>query len=133
MKRFDIAIALIWRDGKVLVTKRRDDADHLPGLWEFPGGKCHEDEPPEACAIREAREEVGVEVETTGPHPPIEFTYPERHVTLHPFDCTIIAGEPQPLQAAALRWLTPDELRPDEFPLANRELIAEIKRAAGNR
>src|ERR1043166_9155825 len=34
----DVAAALVFRDGKLLVTKRHDDV-HLGGFWEFPGGK----------------------------------------------------------------------------------------------
>lgn len=34
--------------------------------WDIPGGFCEPDEHPSATAAREAREEVGVEVEITG-------------------------------------------------------------------
>ena len=55
----DIALALIRREGCLLIT-RRPDGVHLGGYWEFPGGKCLPGERPEACAEREALEEVGV-------------------------------------------------------------------------
>ncbi len=124
---YHIAIVLLWRDNEILATKRRADADHLPNLWEFPGGKCAPGEAPEATAMREAREELGVEIEITGIRALLEFDYPARRVTLHPFDARIIEGEAQPLQAAALRWLKIDELRDADFPPANAPLLAALR------
>ncbi|MBV9865297.1 MAG: 8-oxo-dGTP diphosphatase MutT [Abitibacteriaceae bacterium] len=126
MQHLHIAIAIVWRDGKVLVTKRPDDADHLPGLWEFPGGKCDDGELPSACAMREVQEEVGIAVKIVGEHEPVIHTYPERRITLHSFDCAITQGEPQPLQAADLRWLAPHELSDHDFPAANAQLLQKI-------
>ena len=57
----DVAAALVFRDGKLLITQRHPDA-HLGGLWEFPGGKREPNETFEACLIRELREELGIEV-----------------------------------------------------------------------
>jgi 8-oxo-dGTP pyrophosphatase MutT (NUDIX family) len=37
-KQIEVSAALIFRDGKLLITQRHADA-HLGGLWEFPGGK----------------------------------------------------------------------------------------------
>jgi len=127
MKHLHIAIALIWRDGRVLVAKRPDEAEHLPGVWEFPGGKCEDGESPRDCLYREVREEVDLEVAVTTEHPTITHEYSQRHVTLYPFDCIITSGKPRPLQCAALRWLAPHELRPEEFPAANASLIQSLK------
>ncbi|MDF2441746.1 MAG: A/G-specific adenine glycosylase [Abditibacteriota bacterium] len=124
---FHIAIALIWRDGNVLCARRRDDADHLPSVWEFPGGKCRADETLEECVRREVREEIGIEVRVTGTRPAITHDYEVRTVTLHPFACEIVSGEPQALGNASIRWLAPQELQATEFPIANSSLIEELK------
>ncbi len=124
---YHIAILLLWRDGKILSSKRLAEAEHLATFWEFPGGKCAPDETPSAAAIREAREELGVEIEITNVRSLLEFDYPTRRVTLHPFDAGITQGEPQPLASSALRWLLPAELRDDEFPPANAPLLQELK------
>jgi 8-oxo-dGTP diphosphatase len=132
MNHFHIAIALVWRDDKILVTQRRPDADHLPDLWEFPGGKCHANETPEHCAIREVAEETGLPVRVTTPRTAITYDYPERSVTLHPFDCEVTDDtQAQPLECAAVRWLLPADLHIDEFPSANIGLIEEIKAEHG--
>jgi mutator protein MutT len=124
---YRIAIVLLWQDNKILSTRRRSDAEHLPDVWEFPGGKCEQDETPELAAIREAREELGVEIEITQTREVLEFDYPARRVTLHPFDVRIISGEPQPLHAAELHWIAPQELRDDDFPPANAPLLEELR------
>jgi 8-oxo-dGTP diphosphatase len=127
MKKLDIAIAIIRRDGKVLATQRRSDADHLPGVWEFPGGKCEDGETPEQCCTREVAEEVGAGVEITRAYAPIVHHYPERIVTLYPFDCAIITGEPRAIECTQLRWVAPGELDEADFPPANAELIRSLR------
>lgn len=51
---------ILIRDDKVLLMKRR--GSHSPGTWSTPGGHLDFGETLEACAIREAKEEVGVDV-----------------------------------------------------------------------
>ena len=128
--RLQIAIALIWRDGKVLCARRHDDAEHLAGLWEFPGGKCSINETLEDCAHREVREEIGIEVRVISKRAVITHDYQVRIVTLHPFDCEIVDGEPQPLGNAEIKWIAPHELKIEDFPIANATLIEELKNAA---
>jgi mutator protein MutT len=124
---YHIAILLLWRDGKILATKRLAEAEHLPNAWEFPGGKCAPGEPPMEAAKREAHEELGVEIKITGQRSALAFDYPTRRVTLHPFDAVITEGEPQPLASAALRWIALEELKEKEFPPANAPLLKELR------
>jgi mutator protein MutT len=124
---YHIAIVLLWRDNRILATKRPADAEHLPDIWEFPGGKCEDGETPVQTALREAREELGIEIEITGAREIIEFDYLARRVTLHPFDARIQNGEPQPLHATALIWLYVWELRDEDFPIANAPLLAALR------
>ena len=58
-----VGIGLIERDGFFLARKRPDRVGSpMPGVWEFPGGKCEADESPAHAAERECREEVGIRV-----------------------------------------------------------------------
>ena len=55
-----VSAAVIERDEAFLLT-RRLKGTHLEGTWEFPGGKCEPVETPEACLVREIREELAVD------------------------------------------------------------------------
>jgi len=55
---------LILRHGKVLLVRRR--IEPFLGYWDIPGGFCEVDEHPAQTAVREAREETGLEIELTG-------------------------------------------------------------------
>ena len=123
----DISIALIWRDGEILLSRRLSNAAHFAGTWEFPGGKVEEGETPAAAAVREAREEVGLTVEVTGARTPIEWEYEKRYVTLHPFDCRILGGKLEALEVSEVKFVTPSELRTEDFPPANAGLITSLR------
>ncbi|MEM8554416.1 MAG: CoA pyrophosphatase [Pseudomonadota bacterium] len=58
-----VLVALLPVDGAwhVLLTKRSSKLRHHPGQIAFPGGKFDPEDPtPEACATREAHEEIGL-------------------------------------------------------------------------
>lgn len=122
----EIALALIRRDGYVLIT-RRPAGVHLEGLWEFPGGKCLPGESPEACAEREALEEVGVACRAVERLESIVHEYPERTVRLTPVMCEYSGGAPQPLQVSEWAWVRPEDLDRYPFPPANRSLLAVLR------
>jgi mutator protein MutT len=122
-----IALALIWRDGQILLSKRLTTADHLPDIWEFPGGKVEADESPAEAAVREAREEIGLEVEVVGTLVPIEWEYETRRVTLYPFDCQILGGNVETLQVAAVKFVAPRDLKIEDFPPANASLVMLLR------
>jgi mutator protein MutT len=125
MPTFHIALALIWQDGKLLIA-RRPPKTHLANFWEFPGGKCEEGETLEDCLVREVWEELGVEVKVTSAREVIEYIYPERKVILHPFDCALVAGEPQAWGCQEWRWVELESLSQYQFPPANASLIEEL-------
>lgn len=57
------AKAAILIGGRLLITLRDDRPDiPCPNMWDLPGGGREGDETPEACMIRETREEVGLDM-----------------------------------------------------------------------
>ena len=125
-----IALALILHpsDNRLLIAQRKDGV-HQGNLWEFPGGKCFPNEAPADCAVRETREETGLEVSVLEAWPPLTHAYPDRTVTLHPFLCRALSANAQPRESKRVLWVTPKELSEYPFPAANAPLI---KRLLGN-
>ena len=119
------AAALVDGDGRVLLCQR-PKGKQLAGLWEFPGGKVEAGETPEACAVREVREEVGLTVGARSRRARIEHSYSERSVVLYPVDCDFVGGELRLLEVSDARWVLRHELLTLTFPEANRGLIAEL-------
>jgi len=61
MKMKVVCGILIWND-KVLIGKRKLTNQHLPGKWEFPGGKMEEGETFDETIIREFKEELDIDI-----------------------------------------------------------------------
>ncbi len=130
MPVIDVAAALLFRDGKLLITQRHADA-HLGGLWEFPGGKREAGETFEACLARELREELGVEAAVEELVESLTHAYPDKTVHLKFYRCRWVRHEPQPLGCAALRWVCAEELQDYAFPAADARLLEKLRRETG--
>ena len=124
----EVAAGVIFRDGKVLITRRRAD-DHLGGLWEFPGGKRQSAESFEQCLRRELREELGIEVEVGELLESITHNYPDRTVLLKFYRCRLHGGEPLAIGCDGLAWIRPDELAAYPFPPADARLVETLRRS----
>jgi mutator protein MutT len=126
MPVIDVAAALVFRNGKLLITQRHADA-HLGGLWEFPGGKREPNETFEACLSRELREELGIEVAVGELVESLIHAYPEKTVHLKFYRCLWREIEPQPLGCSAFKWVTDGELKDYAFPAADSRLLDKLR------
>ncbi|UUN27551.1 NUDIX hydrolase [Streptomyces sp. FIT100] len=59
-ERPDIAAAIVVQQGRVLMVRRRVNEGQLS--WQFPAGEVEPDEAREDAAVRETREETGLDV-----------------------------------------------------------------------
>ncbi|HYR88071.1 MAG TPA: (deoxy)nucleoside triphosphate pyrophosphohydrolase [Terriglobia bacterium] len=121
----DVVAAIIRRGERILITQRFDNV-HLPGLWEFPGGKVEAGESLQAALEREIREELGLQIRVHDEFFTTEHDYPTKSVRLHFFNSSIIEGEPRLIDVADLRWVLPQDLDQFEFPEADADLIARL-------
>ena len=62
MKFYLTVKGIVERDGKILVLKRSALDDHLPEVWETPGGGVDREENPQEALKREILEETGLVV-----------------------------------------------------------------------
>lgn len=119
---FEVTAALISRDGKILIAKRKEGS-HMGGYWEFPGGKREKGESLEACLEREVAEELGIAVKAEKILTRVDHDYGAKAISLHVFHCTLLRGDPKPLECQEVKWVHPRELEMHLFPPADAEVI----------
>jgi 8-oxo-dGTP diphosphatase len=122
----DVAAGLVFHNGKLLITQRRH-ADHLGGLWEFPGGKREAGETFPECLRRELCEELGIQVKIRALLASVTHAYPEKTVHLNFYRCELRGEEPRAIGCQALAWVGADELARFPFPAADTTLIEELR------
>jgi 8-oxo-dGTP diphosphatase len=71
------------KDGKVLLVKRADDDEFLPGFYELPGGGTDFMEDPAQGLERELMEECGLKVKVLHPLTTFSFKMPHEGVDKH--------------------------------------------------
>ena len=121
----EVALALIWHDGKLLLT-RRPEGTHLAGYWEFPGGKIDPGESPESCVEREVFEELGLRVRAGARRETLSHAYPERKVILVPIECTLEQSGFGIARSVEYCWVDPAALPDYKLPPANAALIRKL-------
>lgn len=123
-----VAAALVDAGGRVLLAQRPAHKN-LGGLWEFPGGKLEPGESPEAALIREVEEELAVRLdpEALEPFAFASHAYEGFHLIMPLYVVRRWAGEPQPLEAQALAWVSPAAMDAYPMPPADIPLVAKLK------
>ena len=122
------AVALVDRDGRVLLAQRREDK-FLGGLWEFPGGKIEDGETPERALKRELREELGVETwdSCLAPLTFASYSYEDFHLLMPLFACRVWNGVPTALEHEQLAWVWPSEFSKYPMPPADKPIIPILR------
>lgn len=122
------AVALIDPDGRVLLAER-PDGKHLAGFWEFPGGKLHVGETPEAALMRELAEELGIDVEASclAPFTFASHAYPEFHLVMPLYVCRKWRGIVTPREGQRLKWVRSAQLADYPMPPADKPLVALLR------
>lgn len=122
-----VAAAAIFDDeGRVLITRRADDA-HQGGLWEFPGGKVEAGETVRDALARELHEELGIEVQQARPLIRIRHDYPDKSVLLDVWRVDGFSGEAHGREGQPLTWVEPRTLSEYAFPAANQPIIRAVQ------
>ena len=125
MKTIRVVSAIIRDKGRIFATQR-GYGPYKDG-WEFPGGKIEPGETPEEALKREIREELDTEIEVGEPAGHIEYDYPEFHLSMDCFFCTLLSGSLTLKEHEAARWLSPAELDSVSWLPADRSLIDGLK------
>lgn len=124
MKTIEVVAAIIVRDGKVFATER--GYGQWKGWWEFPGGKMEEGESPEEALKREIREELDAEICVGELLDTVEWDYPDFHMTMHCFICSLTSGSMHLNEHEDAAWLTEETLDSVKWLPADEGLIPKI-------
>ena len=119
----DILIKRVKAGREAVVLVRRKNP---PPGWAIPGGFIEYGESAEQCAVREAKEETGLDIRITGLLG--VYSEPERDPRFHTLSVAFIAegeGEPKAdTDAAEIGIFTEDEL-PAEIAFDHRKILAD--------
>ena len=107
-KNIRVAAAVIRRGDQIFATQRGYGA--YKDWWEFPGGKIEVGETPEEALIREIREELDAEITIDGYLTTVEYDYPEFHLSMACYWCSLKNGHLTLLEHEAAKWLGMDAL-----------------------
>jgi len=117
------------KDGKVLLAKR--GRDPYKGAYDIIGGFMEADELPESAALREAKEETGLEMKIVS----LLGIYSDRYgengdytLNLH-YIAEIVAGQMQAMDdVAELEWVDIVDLPPDEGFQNTKDGLRDLKK-----
>lgn len=125
MKKIEVVAAIIIKDGEVFATQR--GYGEFKDWWEFPGGKIETGECPRAGLEREIKEELDAEIEVGVLLHTVEWDYPDFHLTMHCFICSLVSESMHLNEHEAASWLTRDTLRSVNWLPADEGLLPLVE------
>ena len=94
--------------------------------WEFPGGKQESGEYPETAVVREIKEELDTAIEPDRLIATVEWDYPDFHLVMDCFWCSVQSGSLTLREHEAARWLCKGELHSVKWLPADKQLLPLI-------
>ncbi|HHU70732.1 MAG TPA: (deoxy)nucleoside triphosphate pyrophosphohydrolase [Clostridiales bacterium] len=125
MKKIEVVAAIIKNDKRVLATKR--GYGEFIDMWEFPGGKIEPAESREDALKREIAEELKVDIGIDDFLCTVSYDYPNFHLTMHCYICSILDGKITLVEHKDARWLPLNQLDSVEWLPADIEVVENIK------
>ena len=126
MKTIQVVAAII-RDQDRIFATQRGYGPYKDG-WEFPGGKIEPDETTEQALARELREELDTEIMVGDKLTDVEYDYPEFHLSMGCYWCTVLSGHLTLKEHESARWLRFDELDMLDWLPADRIVVRLLSR-----
>src|SRR3989344_7255961 len=125
MKTIDVTAAIIEKNGKFLIARRKK-GKHLEYKWEFPGGKVEQQETSEECLVRELKEEFGIIAEVSDFVTESIFDYGDRKIRLLGYRAKYVSGKFKLNAHDKIKWIFASEFGKFDFAEADLPLIEKI-------
>lgn len=130
-KHVNVAAALLFDKGRIFATKRgASPYAYVAHKYEFPGGKIEAGERGEDAVKRELKEELELDVAVGGLYACHTFEYPDFIITLSVYECEMMSDF-ELKEHESYAWLTPAELREEEWAPADADILGSLKRVFG--
>ena len=124
MKHIEVVAAIIRKEDMIFATQR--GYGEWKDWWEFPGGKMEVGETPEVALVREIREELSAEINVDEFLCTVKYDYPQFHLTMHCYLCSLMTDSLHLNEHEAAKWLTKDELNSVKWLPADLEVVERI-------
>lgn len=125
MKTVNVVAAIIIKDKKIFATQR--GYGEFKDGWEFPGGKVEKGETPENTIVREIKEELDTEIKVKEYFDTVEYDYPNFHLSMKCYICSVLSGKLELLEHEAAKWLDKDSLDSVAWLPADLGLVDKLK------
>ena len=122
MKERHAVRCFLVENGKVVVTRYKEK-NQKAGYYEIPGGKIEEKEYPRDTAIREFKEETGMDIKNLTYKGKMTLEYPDRKFYFELFRTNTYEGSPQNFEDNTSQWIEIPELLAKEKRLATILLL----------
>lgn len=126
MKIVKVVAAIIIHNDKIFATQR--GYGEFKDGWEFPGGKIEPGETPEQALVREIKEELDADIEVGRLFDTVEYDYPNFHLSMDCFICSLKSEELTLKEHEAAKWLTVDTLDSVDWLPADKGLVWKLNR-----
>ena len=133
MKTIRVVAAVIKaeKNGEPIIFATQRGYGEFKDGWEFPGGKIQKGETPQEALKREIMEELDTEIEVGELIDTIEYDYPEFHLSMDCFWCSIVKGDLVLKEHEAAKWLTKESLDEVDWLPADLSLVECIRTVLG--
>jgi len=121
-----MAVGVIRRGAKILIIRRQEEG-LLGGLWEFPAGRIHANEDPEAACVRSARNSVNLPVRVVAFLDRVNHAYSHFAVQLEVYCCRAETGRVRLAEAEAFRWIRAAEAGRYPFTGASHKILSLLR------
>ncbi|MCR5215200.1 MAG: (deoxy)nucleoside triphosphate pyrophosphohydrolase [Eubacterium sp.] len=129
MKAIKVVAAIIVadkNDQKMLFSTQRGYGEFKDG-WEFPGGKVEEGESPEQAIVREIKEELDTLIKVEKFIDKIEYDYPDFHLSMDCFLCSILEGNLVLKEHEAAKWLSKEDIDSVDWLPADVTIVEKVR------
>lgn len=125
MKTINVVAAVIRKGDKILATQR--GYGEFKDGWEFPGGKIEPGERPEEALKREIKEELKAAISVGEDLGIVEYDYPNFHLNMRCFMCSLASEDITLLEHEAMKWLTAETIDTVNWLPADKPMTEKIK------